>query len=297
MDPADSFRADGLSGLVDAAGDLLGRFDMIDFDVDDAESELDVSRNFLERLEIAIGTMGEFQDEVIRVESVKEIDQRFPAAGLNRLSAVVAKAKVDRPLAIHLVENAIDGGLSERSVLWAARYVGFIDLNASGGKFAYLFRESIRNGEGEFFERVVVVVEKSPSEHVWARKGKLERTVGDGCGSRAGLEEIERTLADRAANDAGRLATERHFLFLLKGLRVGDAYLCIDSAKTGNKVLDHSVGVGMIYVEAVELAVGRKIDSILLLGMNDDRSSVEDRLFAGQGSEPVDGTVGSNRGR
>ena len=63
-----------------------------------------------------------------------------------------------------------------------------------------------------------------------------------------------------------------------------------------DEILDHSIRVGMIDVEAVELAIGWKIDARLPLQIENYPHRVGSRLIARQRSEPVGYRVRTNSG-
>ncbi len=70
-----------------------------------------------------------------------------------------------------------------------------------------------------------------------------------------------------------------------------------DAGHRTDEVFDHPVRVRVVDVEPVELAVGREIDPRLPLDVEDDARGVDDRLLAGEGSEPIRDRVRSDRGR
>ena len=69
-----------------------------------------------------------------------------------------------------------------------------------------------------------------------------------------------------------------------------------DAGHRADEVFDHAVGVGMVDVEAVELAVGRQIDAGLTLDVEYDAGRIDHRLLAGQRGEPVGHRVGADGG-
>ena len=69
-----------------------------------------------------------------------------------------------------------------------------------------------------------------------------------------------------------------------------------DAGHRADEVLDHAVGVGVVDVEAVELAVGDDVDAGHLLGLEDDARGVDEGLLAGSGGEPVGDGIGADDG-
>ena len=109
MDPFHAAGADFLFHSFDARGDFVGGLDVVHFNVDHANTECDFFIDVFEGIEIAGGTVGEFEDEVVGVEGVEEIEEGFPITLLDRLTAVVAEAEVDGALGLVVdgVENEV----------------------------------------------------------------------------------------------------------------------------------------------------------------------------------------------
>ena len=78
--------------------------------------------------------MRQFEDEMVGMEGVEELDKRPPAARLNGLSAVVTEAEVYGAFALDPVEHHVDRGCRERGVCRVAGNVGLVDLDAGGGQ-------------------------------------------------------------------------------------------------------------------------------------------------------------------
>ena len=176
MDPADTLRADDPCGLFNAPGDLFRGLDMIDFDIDDTEAELNARIDFLEGVEVAVGPMGQFKDEKIGVEAVEKIEQGLPLAGLDGLAAVVAETEMDRFLDFDPIEDPVDGGLRDGAIFRAAGDVRLVDLNAVARKIGDLLGKDVGDGEGEFLEAAVMI------------PAKARHRVADSAGSPAAAE-------------------------------------------------------------------------------------------------------------
>ena len=61
-----------------------------------------------------------------------------------------------------------------------------------------------------------------------------------------------------------------------------------------DEVLDHTVGVWVVDVEAVQLAVGRQVDAGLALGVEHHAGGIDEGLFRGQGLEPFRDGIGAD---
>ena len=145
MDVSDPSRADCFFDLFDAGSDFVRRFNVVDFNIYDSDTQLDVPGDVFERLEIVLGAVSELEDQMVGVEFVQETDQGRPGTALNDLAAVVAEAEMNSgPSALRCgVEDAIDGSGGNGTVVWIAWYVGFVDLEARAGKVTHLLREHI----------------------------------------------------------------------------------------------------------------------------------------------------------
>ena len=95
VDPLDAALAEDLGGVVDAGGDLVGGFDGIGLDVDDAQADGQVGAKGFEVVELGIASEGEFEDDVVGVEGVEEVGELGPGAVLDGLAAVVAEAEMN----------------------------------------------------------------------------------------------------------------------------------------------------------------------------------------------------------
>jgi hypothetical protein len=105
---------------------------------------------------------------------------------------------------------------------------------------------------------------------------------------------VERALVERADDDAGGFPAEAHRVMAGKFLRRRATHDGRNPRHRADEIFDHAVRVGVIDVEAVEFAIGRKIDPGLPLDVEDDASRVDDRLFARQGGEPIRDRVGAD---
>ena len=83
----------------------------------------------------------------------------------------------------------------------------------------------------------------------------------------------------RFADDRGGFGAEAHLLLGAKGLGIDPPDGGVTAAHRSDEVFDHPVGVGVVDVEAVELAVGGQIDAGLALGVEDDTGGVDDGLL------------------
>ena len=72
MDILDTSRSDHLLGLLDGSGDVFRGFDLIDLDVDHPEADSSFPVEILDGLQVILGTVGEFQDEVVGMQGVEE---------------------------------------------------------------------------------------------------------------------------------------------------------------------------------------------------------------------------------
>ena len=298
MDPFHAAGADFLFHGFDSRGDFVGGFDMVHLDVDHADAEGDFLVDVFEGIEVAGGTMGEFEDEVVGVKGVEEIEEGLPVALLDRLAAVVAEAEVDGALGLVVdgVEDEVHRGGGEGGVFGIAGDVGFVDLDAGGREAGHLGGEDVAKGHGEFVEAAVVVVEQRAREHVGARDGKLEVTAGDGGGALAISEQVEGALAEGTGDDTSGLAAETHRVMAGEFFGDGAADLAIDAGHGTNEVFDHAVGVGVVDVETVELAVGGKVDASLVLDVENYARGVNDGLLGRKGREPVWNRIGTDGG-
>jgi hypothetical protein len=146
------------------------------------------------------------------VERVEKRDQLLPISLLDGLTAVVAEAEVHRAFraGVDRVEHEIHRRGRERPVGGIARDIGLIHLNALGGQSADLAGEHLAQRHREGVKVAVVMVEQRAGQHVRAGDGELEWSARDrGCALAVG-EQVERTFAERAGNDTGRLAAESH---------------------------------------------------------------------------------------
>ena len=298
MDPFHAARADFLFHGFDARGDFVGGLDVVHFDVDHADAEGDFFVDVFEGIEVAGRTVGEFEDEVVSVEGVEEIKEGLPVALLDRLAAVVAEAEVDGALGLVVdgVEDEVHRSGGEGSVFGVAGDVGFVDLDAGGGEAGHLGGEDVAEGHGEFVEAAVVVVEQRAREHVGARDGELEVTAGDGGGALAIGQQVEGAFAEGAGDNASGLAAETHRVMAGEFFGDGAADLAVDAGHGTNEVFDHAIGVGVVDVEAVELAVGGQVDAGLVLDVENDARGVDDGLLGRKSREPVRNRIGTNGG-
>src|SRR3954465_7794064 len=128
--------------------------------------------------------MGEFQYEMVRMQSVQEAEQLLPITFLDRLSAVVPETEVYRAFraAVDGVEHKVHRFGGEGPVCWVARNIRLVDLQTRSRQTWHLLREDFSEGAGALIETSVVVIKQRSSEHVRARHRKLEDTTRDGSG-------------------------------------------------------------------------------------------------------------------
>ena len=124
----------------------------------------------------------------------------------------------------------------------------------------------------------------------------LNGPARDAGGELAIGQQIQRAFAERPFDHAGGLAAEPHRAHAREGLVVAASDLAADAGHRANEILDHAVGVGMVDVEAVELAIGRQVDAGLALRVEDHAGGVDARLLAGQRGEPVGDRIRADRG-
>src|ERR1035437_3975114 len=98
--PADATGADLLFHGLDARRDLVGGLDVVHLDVDHADAEEDFFVDVLERIDVALRAVGEFEHEMVAMQRVEEIDEFLPVALLDGLAAVVAAAEMHGALAL-----------------------------------------------------------------------------------------------------------------------------------------------------------------------------------------------------
>ena len=102
--------------------------------------------------------------------------------------------------------------------------------------------------------------------------------------------------ADGAIDDARRAGAEAHARLLAERLDLGEGELRADPRHRLDEILDHAVGLGVINVEAVELAVADEVDAGPLLRREDDARGVDHRLLARAGGKPVGDRIGTDDG-
>ena len=291
MNPADASLADRIHGTLDLRRDLLRRLDVVHLDVRDPDAKRDAVVDVLERLEIALGPVREFEHEVVGTETVEEVSERLPRARLDRLPAVVAEAEMHGAFALHAVEDAVDGLGGERRILRATGDVRLVHLHARTRQLADLIREHIGDSQCQVIEVTVVIVEERAGEHEWTRQRELKRAPRHRRRTRTRLVEVEAPLAKCIDDHTRGLAAEAHLALLTERPPVRNADFGLDSADATDEVLDHPVRVGMVGIEAVELAVCRQVDPGTALRVDDHARRVDHRLLVRECREPVDGRI------
>ncbi len=82
---------------------------MVDLDVDHPDPDPDLRVEVLDGLKVVVGSVGQFEDEVVGVEGVEEVEEVFPLAGLDGLPAVVAEAEMHGGGPVEGVQDPVDG--------------------------------------------------------------------------------------------------------------------------------------------------------------------------------------------
>src|SRR5436190_24294209 len=95
MRVTDAVRSEYFFGSLEGAGDFLWCFDMVHFDVHNAETNTETRVDPFECVEIGRRPVGEFEDQVVGVKTVQERNQGLPLSFLNGLSAVITETKMD----------------------------------------------------------------------------------------------------------------------------------------------------------------------------------------------------------
>jgi hypothetical protein len=175
-----------------------------------------------------------------------------------------------------------------------AGQVGLVDLHHVGVEVAHLLGEHIGQGVGEIGGGAVVAVEQRLGQHVRAGEGELEGPAGQRRCPLAGAGQVERAAADRAVDDAGRPGAKAHPRHRPVGHDLVEAHGVADAGHGPDEVLDHPVGLGMVEVEAVELAVADDVDARRFLGGDDDARGVDQSLLGRRRREPVGHRVGAD---
>ena len=114
---------------------------------------------------------------------------------------------------------------------------------------------------------------------------------------RAGVGQVERAAAERSHDDPGRTPAKPHAGRAAVLLELLEADRGPHSRHRPHEILDHTVGLGMIGVEAIELAVAHEIDPGALLHVEDDARGIDQRLLARVGDEPLGHRIGADESR
>ena len=160
----------------------------------------------------------------------------------------------------------------------------------------YNLLEHIGQGVGEIGGGAVVTVEQGLGQHMRAGDGELEGPGGQRRRPLAGAGQVERAAADRSLDDARRPGAKAHPRHGPVGHHLVEAHGVADAGHRPHEVLDHPVGLGMVEVEAVELAVADHVDAGLLLGGDDHPGGVDQALLGWRGRQPVGHRVGADDG-
>ena len=141
------------------------------------------------------------------------------------------------------------------------------------------------------------MVDQGLRQHVRAGDGELEGLAREGAGAAAGQRQVERAAADRAVDHARRPGAEAHAALGAIGDQLLEGRGRAHARQRPHEVLDHAVGLGVVDVEARELAVAHHVDAGLLLGVQHHARRVDHRLLAGIGGEPIGNRIGPDHGR
>ncbi len=179
----DVFEASGAEDFFDAfdgAGDVVGGFDDGGFDVDDAEADADGGLDVFHGGEFFLAAAGHFEEDVIDVECVDEVDELGVGALLDDLAAVVSEAHVEGGFVGGDVEDAIERFGGPLAVGGVAGENFLIDLDDFGIDFAELRGEDVGKCPGQAFLGFVMFIEEDAAEHVGAGDGEFEGAGGEG---------------------------------------------------------------------------------------------------------------------
>ena len=230
------------------------------------------------------------------MQGVEELQEGLPLAGLDGLPSIISETEVHRSGTVEGIEDLVDGLGGERAVGRVAWNIGFIDLQAGTRTTGDLSGKDVRECEGQGCEVMVVLVEESAGQHVGACDSELEGAAGEIGRTLAVVDQVESATVQRFAHHSGGLGAEAHALVGVKGFCFGPADGGIAATHGRDEVLDHTVGIRVIDVEAVEFPVGGQVDPGLALGVEDDPGGIGDGLFGGESVQPVGHGIGSDRG-
>ena len=128
VDVGEAPRAQRPDHSLDARRDEIGRFHLVVFDVDHADTEADFRIQIGEDIQLVVTSPGKFEDQVVGPESVQQRNQIPPESAQHRLSAIIAKTNMYRLLVQNAVENAVDGIDGPRRILRRIDDTGLVEL-------------------------------------------------------------------------------------------------------------------------------------------------------------------------
>jgi len=216
---------------------------------------------------------------------------------LDRLAAVVAEAEVHRGRGRDGVQHPVDGFQRPGPLVGRAGQVGLVHLDDGRAEVPDLLREHIRDGHGERRWIAIVGIERHLGQHVRTRQGELHWLRGQLPGPLAGGHQVERARAQWPFHHGRGSGPERHTGRLPEGEPLGQPDLAPDARHRTQEVLDYAVGLGVVDVEAVELAVAHHVDAGELLGADDHARGIHECLLAGRCDQPVGEWVRAHRRR
>jgi len=141
-----------------------------------------------------------------------------------------------------------------------------------------------------------VRVDQGLCQHVRAGEGEFQRPPGQHAGLATGVGQIQGAAAQCGFDHAGRAAAKPHAGLAAVGHEFVERDLGADTGHRSDEILDHPVGLGMVDVEAVELAVADQVDVGAFLGMQHHPGGVDQGLFGWIGGEPCRHRIGADHG-
>ena len=204
---------------------------------------------------------------------------------------------MDRRQAVNRVEHTVDGFRRPLPFLRCARQVGLVDLHHVGIEMADLRGEHVGDCEGERRHVRVVAVDQRLGQHVRPGQRELQRCAGKLTRLAARTRQVEMAGRDRPGHDAGRPAAELHTRLGPVARQLVEVDFGRHAAHRPDEIFDHAVGLGMVRVEAVELAVANQVDARPLLGVQHDPRRVGQRLLRRALNQPVGRRVGTDDSR
>ena len=242
--------------------------------------------------------MRRLHHNVIGLERIQVVHQLRPGAFLDRLAAVVTEAQMDRRLAFfgNGAKHLVDRRRRPLPFVRVARQIRLVELHDVGIQVLDLLGEHIGDGVRQLLGILVVPVVQRLREHVRTGERELERLRRERLGARARQLEIQRSRADRPFDHSRRARAEAH----ARAARViepfGEADVGAHAGHRPHEVLDHAVGLGMIDVEAVELAVAHEVDAGALLRRDHHARRIDQRLLRRRARQPVRQRIGADHG-